>query len=112
MYFNFIIKGLRHKLENKKLIPDKEYLTTVETIFEKYLELKSVSPLMNYLKDSNIKTLDRWPSFRRIDEKKLANWVASQRNWYNGVSPKLGIYPEKHKEKLENLRGWFWKKIN
>jgi site-specific DNA recombinase len=52
------VAPIGYKLENKKLIQDEIYASTVTTIFEKYLELKSVPLLMNYLKYNNIKTRD------------------------------------------------------
>ena len=47
---------LGYKRENKKLIPDEEHLSTVETIFEKYLKFKSVLKLKNYLDENHIKS--------------------------------------------------------
>ncbi|MFH0702267.1 MAG: recombinase family protein [bacterium] len=45
-----------YKLENKKLISDKNYLSIVQIIFEKYLELESVLKLKSYLDENNIKS--------------------------------------------------------
>jgi len=45
-----------YKLENKKLVPDEEYMTTVETIFEKYLKFKSVLKLKSYLDENYIRS--------------------------------------------------------
>ena len=45
-----------YKLENKKLVPDYNFIPTVITIFEKYIELESVFKLKSYLDGNNIKT--------------------------------------------------------
>ena len=45
-----------YKWENKKLIPDKTHLQTVETIFDKYLQIESVLKLKRYLVENNIKS--------------------------------------------------------
>jgi len=44
------------KFINKKLIPDEKYISTVETIFNKYLEFQSVLKLKNYLDENDIKS--------------------------------------------------------
>jgi hypothetical protein len=43
-----------YTLENKKLVPEEKYLPTIKTIFEKYLQLKSVLKLKNYLDENMI----------------------------------------------------------
>lgn len=48
--------AIGYKVENKKLIPEPSGIKVVETIFEKYLELKSVPNLKSYLDDNEIKT--------------------------------------------------------
>ncbi|HBG48579.1 MAG TPA: resolvase [Cyanobacteria bacterium UBA9971] len=45
-----------YKLEDKKLVTDETNLPIVETIFEKYTELKSVLKLKNYLDNNDIKS--------------------------------------------------------
>lgn len=45
-----------YKRENKKLVPDEPPILTVKTIFEKYLEFKSVLKLKNFLDENNIRS--------------------------------------------------------
>lgn len=45
-----------YKKENKKLIVEEKDAQKVQMLFEKYLELKSVPKLMQYLKENKIKT--------------------------------------------------------
>lgn len=44
-----------YKVEDKMLVPDSPWDETVQQIFEKYLELKSVNKLKEYLEERNIK---------------------------------------------------------
>ena len=48
--------SIGYKTEDKKLVPDKEHLPTLETIFEKYIELESVFKLKRYLDENNIES--------------------------------------------------------
>lgn len=45
-----------YKIEDKKLVPDIDHISTLETIFEKYLEFESVCKLKSYLDENNIKS--------------------------------------------------------
>lgn len=45
-----------YKRENKKLVPDEDYIPTVTTIFEKYIEFESVFKLKKYLDENSIKS--------------------------------------------------------
>lgn len=48
--------AIGYKIENKKLIPEANGTKTIQTIFQKYLELKSVPNLKYYLDETGIKT--------------------------------------------------------
>ena len=45
-----------YKCENRKLLPDDKYLKTAKTIFEKYLEFKTVLKVKQYLDGNNFKS--------------------------------------------------------
>jgi len=45
-----------YKLENKKLVPDEDKISTITTIFEKYLEFEGMLKLKQYLDENNIKS--------------------------------------------------------
>lgn len=45
-----------YKCENRKLLPDDNYLKTAKTIFEKYLEFKTVLKVKQYLDENNFKS--------------------------------------------------------
>ena len=78
-----------YKIEERKLIPDKENLPILETIFEKYVELESVFKLKNYLEQNNIKSrtgrnFSKGNLYKILSNKTYIGMVKHKDTYYNG----------------------------
>jgi len=78
-----------YELKDKKLVPDKKYLPTVEIIFEKYLELKSVPELKKYLEKNIIKNrtekyFSKGNLYHILQNKTYIGLITYKENIYNG----------------------------
>ncbi|MDD3012275.1 MAG: recombinase family protein [Candidatus Gastranaerophilales bacterium] len=78
-----------YKIEDKKLVPDKEYIPTLETIFEKYIEFESVFKLKSYLEENNIKSrtgrnFSKGNLYKILSNKTYIGMVKHKDTCYNG----------------------------
>jgi len=95
-----------YEIKDKKLVPDKKYLSTVELIFEKYLELKSVPELKKYLEENNIKTrtenyFSKGNLYNILQNKTYLGLITHKENIYNGEHE--GIIDKEIFEKAEAI---------
>lgn len=80
-----------YRLQDKKLIADETYLLTVKTIYEKYLEFKSVLKLKNYLDEKKIKTRTN-----RYFSKGNLYQILSNKIYIGLVTHKSSVYQGEH----------------
>lgn len=92
-----------YKLEEKKLVPDEDYIPTVTTIFEQYMELESVFRLKNYLDENNI-TTKTGKNFSKGNLYKLLS-----NRLYIGMINHKGTYYKGEHEKI--IDGWTFNKV-
>jgi len=95
-----------YKIEEKKLIPDKEYIPTLETIFEKYIEFQSVCKLKNYLDENNIKSrtgrdFSKGNLYKILSNKTYIGMIKHKDTHYNGEHE--GIIEEYTFNKAQDL---------
>ncbi|MDD3419015.1 MAG: recombinase family protein [Candidatus Gastranaerophilales bacterium] len=98
--------AIGYKIENKKLIPEPNGTKTIRTIFEKYLELKSVPNLKYYLDENEIKTkngksFSRGNLYRILSNKTYIGLVSHKGEDYKGEHD--GIIDEKVFVKVQEL---------
>lgn len=92
-----------YKIEDKKLIPDSDQISALETIFEKYIEFESVCKLKSYLDENDIKS--------------RTGKNFSKGNLYKILSNKIYIGMVKHKDTYYNgehegiIDGWTFNKV-
>ena len=87
-----------YKKENKKLVIDEENAQKVRFIFDKYLELKSVPKLKNWLESENIKTRTG-----KIFAKGELYHVLSNKVYIGKIVHKDNVYGGEHKGIIENI---------
>lgn len=83
-----------YKLENKKLVEDKEHSHKVKLIFDKYLELKSVPELLNYLRENNIltrtdKIFTKGPLYHILQNPVYIGQIRHKDKVYQGEHPSI-----------------------
>lgn len=95
-----------YKKEESKLVEDKEQSEKIKLIFEKYLELKSVPQLHNYLKENKVHTRSNKVFYKGHLNKILRNKVyigkiEHKENVYEGLHD--GIVEETIFEKIQKV---------
>ena len=98
--------AIGYKIENKKLIPEPNGTKTIRTIFEKYLELKSVPNLKYFLDENGIKTkngksFSRGNLYRILSNKLYIGLVSHKGEDYKGEHD--GIIDENVFAKVQEL---------
>jgi hypothetical protein len=78
-----------YELKDKKLLIDNNNVQKVKTIFDKYLELKSVQNLIVYLRENNIKTrygyaFTKGPLYHMLQNKTYIGLITDKENVYQG----------------------------
>jgi len=78
-----------YKREDKKLVRDEDFIPTVKTIFEKYIELKSTLKLKIYLDENNIKSkngkcFSKGNLYKILSNKTYIGLVHHKGTHYNG----------------------------
>ncbi len=100
------IPPLGYKKENKKLVIEENESQKVKLIFEKYLELKSVSKLMEWLKKENVRTradkeFYKGELYHMLSNKVYIGKIVHKDNVYEGKHN--GIIDEITFEKVQKL---------
>lgn len=83
-----------YKLQDKKLVEDKEQSHKVKLIFDKYLELKSVAELLNYLREKNIltrtdKIFTKGPLYHILQNPVYTGQIRHKDKVYQGEHPSI-----------------------
>ena len=100
------VAPIGYKLEDKKLIPDESFSPTVQIIFEKYMQLKSVPALKKYLEENNIKTktekyFSKGSLYHMLDNKTYIGLITHKQKTYEGQHQ--AIIKVETFEKVQNL---------